>query len=97
MEHATGVSLHEKWSTMDVSDRLRCVGAIVVKLKEVVGIDFTVYGSLFFADMPYLATRKLPFDAKFRTGPHCGARYWNCNISQPRYYHDIKPNQGPCK
>ncbi|KAH8707034.1 hypothetical protein GQ44DRAFT_691782 [Phaeosphaeriaceae sp. PMI808] len=21
--------------------------------------------------------------------------YWNCNVGQPRYYHDVKPNQGP--
>jgi hypothetical protein len=29
-------------------------------------------------------------------GPHCGAIYWNCNATQPRFYHYVKPNQGPC-
>jgi hypothetical protein len=28
---------------------------------------------------------------------HCGAVYWNCNVGQPRYYHNVKPNQGPYK
>lgn len=97
MEHATGVSLHEKWPNMTVTEQLRCIAAISQKMKELADLDFPAYGSLYFADTPLVATQKLPLDQKFSIGPHCGATYWNCNVEQPRYFHDVKPNQGPCK
>jgi hypothetical protein len=82
---------------MDVGDQLRCIAAITRKLKEVANLDFRAYGSLYFANTPHFDAQKLSSDPEFGLGPHCGPMYWNCNISQPRYYHDIKPNQGPCK
>jgi hypothetical protein len=97
MEHAPGIPLHEKWPAMDVSDQIRCIEAICQKLKEVVDLDFPAYGSLYFAETPYLPTSKLILNKEFCIGPHCGAMYSNCNAGQPRYYHDVKPNQGPCK
>lgn len=97
MEHASGISLHEKWPTMDVSDQIRCIEAICRKLKEIVELQFPAYGSLYFADTPYLPPSQLVLNREFCIGPHCGAMYWNCNIGQPRYYHDVNPNQGPCK
>jgi aminoglycoside phosphotransferase (APT) family kinase protein len=53
MEHASGIPLHEKWPTMDVTDQIRCIEAICQKLKEVVDLDFPAYGSLYFAETPY--------------------------------------------
>ncbi|KAF2762597.1 hypothetical protein EJ05DRAFT_491012 [Pseudovirgaria hyperparasitica] len=95
MEHAPGVSLHEKWQSMDVSDQIKCIRAIFEKLRELVDLDFQAYGSLYFADTPYIAAQKLPFDQEFAIGPHCGAIYWDCNVGQPRYFHDVHPNRGP--
>jgi hypothetical protein len=97
MEHASGISLHEKWPIMNVSDQIRCIGAICQKLKEIVDLNIPAYGSLYFVGTPYLRTSKVPLNQEFCIGPHCGAMYWNCNVGQPRYYHDVKPNQGPCK
>ncbi|KAH9862723.1 hypothetical protein J1614_010816 [Plenodomus biglobosus] len=95
MEHASGIPLHERWPTMDVSDQIRCIEAICQKLKGIVDLNFPAYGSLYFAETPYLPNSKVSLNRKFCIGPHCGAMYWNCNVGQPRYYHVVKPNQGP--
>jgi aminoglycoside phosphotransferase (APT) family kinase protein len=97
MEYASGIPLHKKWPTMDVSDQIRCIKAICQKLKEIVDLDFPAYGSLYFAETPYLPNSKLTLNREFCIGPHCGTMYWNCNVGKPRYCHDVKPNQGPCK
>ncbi|KAH7081224.1 kinase-like domain-containing protein [Paraphoma chrysanthemicola] len=95
MEHAPGISLHERWPTMGIGDQIRCIQSISQKLKELVDLDFPAYGSLYFANTPYIATQKVPFDQDFSIGPHCGAMFWDCNIGQPRYSHDVDLNQGP--
>lgn len=97
MEHAPGIPLHERWPSMGVGDQTRCVQAICQKLKDLVDLTFPAYGSLCFANSPYLTATELPSDPAFCIGPHCGAMYWDCNVGQPRYYHNINPNQGPCK
>lgn len=95
MEHAPGILLHQKWPTMDVSDQIKCIAAIYEKLKEIVDLNFPAYGSLYFSRTPDITASKLPLDQEFCIGPHCGAIYWNCNVGRPRYYHNVKPNQGP--
>ena len=97
MEHALGSPLHQKWPTMDVSDQIRCIEAVYKNLKEVADLKFPGYGSLYFADTPYVTTSKLSLDQEFCIGPHCGSIHWNCNVGQPRCYHNVNPNQGPCK
>jgi hypothetical protein len=84
MDHAPGVCLHQRWHTMEVGEQLWCIVAIYSKLKEVANPRFPAYGSLYFADKLYVASSKLPVDEDICIGPHCGARYWNCNIGQPR-------------
>lgn len=96
MEHASGIPLHEKWPHMDVVDQIKCIEAICQKLKEIVDLTFPAYGSLYFAKTPYLPHSKLPLSKEFCIGPHCGSMYWECNTAQPKYYHNVKPNQGPC-
>ncbi|KAF1960178.1 hypothetical protein CC80DRAFT_465850 [Byssothecium circinans] len=95
MEHALGIPLHQKWPTMDGSDQVWCIEALCRKLKEVVDLQFPGYGSLYFADTTYITASKLPLDQEFCIGPHCGSMYWNCNVKQPKYYHEVGPNQGP--
>lgn len=97
MEHASGIPLHQKWLTMDVGDQIRCIEAICRKLKEAVDLNFPTYGSLYLAGTPYLTASKVSLNQEFCIGPHCGAMYWDCNVGQHRYYHDVNPNQGPCK
>lgn len=97
MEHAPGISLHEKWPTMCVRDQIRCVQGISRKLEELVDLNFPAYGSLYFTDAPCIAAQKLPFNQEFSLGPHCGAMYWDCHVGQSKYCHDVEPNQGPCE
>ncbi|KAH6611660.1 kinase-like domain-containing protein [Boeremia exigua] len=96
MEHAPGISLHEKWPTMSLHDQIQCIQAIIQKLEEVVDLDFQAYGSLCFADISYIAASKLlPLDQEFTIGPHCGARFWDNHVGQSRYSHNVDSNQGP--
>lgn len=96
MEHAEGVPLHQIWHTMDVTTQIGCIEAIQKNLKQVVDLEFPAYGSIYFADKTNIATSGPSLGHGFSIGPHCGAMYWNCNAAQPRYYHQVKPNQGPC-
>jgi hypothetical protein len=82
---------------MDVDQQIKCIKAICKQLKEVVDLEFPGYGSLYFADAPYISASKISLDQEFGIGPHCGSVYWNCNARQPRHYHEVDPNQGPCK
>jgi hypothetical protein len=97
MEHAAGVQLHQRWPDMSGDQQIRCIDAIYRKVKEMVDVKFPAYGSLYFVDAPLNSASKQPLDQKFCIGPHCGAMYWNCNVGESRYYHNTKPNQGPCK
>lgn len=97
MEHAAGIQLHQKWPTMSISQQIRCIEAIYRKLKEVVDIKFPAYGSVYFADNSLDSAYKRPLNENFSVGPHCGTRYWDCNVGESRYYDSRKPNQGPCK
>lgn len=97
MEHAAGVQLHQRWPTMDLSERLHCIRNIFLTLKDLAKLKFSTYGSLYLADAPLLSGLKLAEDPEFCIGPHCGTMFWDCNPGQPMWYHDIEPNQGPCK
>lgn len=91
MEHAAGTQLHQKWPTMTIGQQIRYIDAIYRKLKEVVDIKFTAYGSLYFADSSLDSKYRRPLNQSFSVGPHCGARYWDCNVGESRYYHNAKP------
>lgn len=96
MEHAPGVPLLDKWPTMSVGEQLRCVHSILYKLRELANLDFPAYGSLYFTDTPYIS-RMIPLNKEVSIGPHCGNIYWDCSPGQPKYFHNVKPNQGPCE
>ena len=97
MEHAAGVQLHQKWPVMAGDQQIRCIDAIYRKVKEIVDIEFSAYGSLYFVDSTLNPASKLPLNQEICVGPHCGPRYWNCNVGESRYYHNTGPNRGPCK
>lgn len=97
MEHAVGVQLHQKWPTMSGEQQIACIQAISTNIQQIAAIKFPAYGSLYFAEIPIDSTSKVPLAQGFCVGPHCGTRYWDCNIGEARYYISIKPNRGPCK
>ena len=97
MEHAGGTQLHARWSTMSPHQHMLCVKQVALMMTEMGRLPFPVYGSLYFADAPIDPKSKFKFTEGFCVGPHCGARYWNCNAGEDRFYEEIPPNRGPCK
>lgn len=97
MEHAAGVQLHERWQDMAGDQKVRCINSIYKKVKEMTDLEFPALGSLYFADNLPDSSTKQPLDGGFCIGPNCEPRYWDCNVGEPRYYHNTKPNPGPCK
>lgn len=59
MEHAPGVQLRQKLLPMDVSDQFSCIDATYRTLKGIEDLEFPAYGSLYFADTPYIAASAL--------------------------------------
>lgn len=96
MEHVRGIQLADAWSRMDGQQRVRCVGSICQQMREIVNIDFPVYGSLYHADAPIATASKVALDHRFCIGPHCGAMYWDCDPNEPRNYEEVTANRGPC-
>ena len=97
MEHASGVCLASKWHEMTEVQRTLCMKPIYQKMKEAANLAFPAYGSIYRTDTPYIKGSTIPLDSDFCIGPSCDDLYWNCSPASPKYYHDIKPNRGPCK
>lgn len=96
MEHATGVPLHEKWHKMTGDQQVRCIDAIYRTIKEVVGLEFPAFGSIYFDNALGYASKQ-PLADGFCVGPHCGTRYWDTHVGERRYYYYANRNIGPCK
>ncbi|KAL2855722.1 kinase-like domain-containing protein [Aspergillus pseudodeflectus] len=96
MEHASGVPLIEKWNTLAGDQKVNCIASINKAMKEVSDLQYPAYGSIYFDDL-LDSTDKEPLDTGFCIGPHCSTRYWDTNIGESRYYHNVKPNHGPWK
>ncbi|KAF2868380.1 hypothetical protein BDV95DRAFT_621421 [Massariosphaeria phaeospora] len=95
MEHARGVQLHDKWSSMTPHQHMLCVKITTFMMTEMAKLPFPVYGSLYFADAPIDPNLKVAFAEGFCIGPHCATRYWDCNAGQARFYEERLPNRGP--
>lgn len=95
MEHVEGVQLAQVWSMMTGDQRIRCIGTIFQHLKQVANMTFPAYGSLYYANIPLESSCKIPLDQDYCIGPHCGAMYWGCRPSEPRYYQNVESNHGP--
>jgi len=65
--------------------------------KEMVDLDFPAYGSLYLKGDLTRSEHFIPLEDGFCIGPHCGSMFWDCNVGQPRYYHNSSPNRGPCE
>lgn len=97
MEHAPGVQLHGKWSSMNPHQHILCVKNVSFAVAEMAKLPFPAYGSLYFADAPIDLKSKIEFAEGFCIGPCCNTQYWDCNVTEPRFYEERLPNRGPCK
>ena len=96
MEHAVGVQLHQKWPTMSGEQKIDCIRAIFTNIQQITALKFPAYGSLYFTNFHIDSASMVPLSKEFCVGPHCGTRYWDCNVGEARYYTSMKPNRGPC-
>lgn len=97
MEHAPGVCLSLKWPDMTEIQRAMVMKPIYQNLKEAANLEFSAYGSLYLANTPHIKDSAIPLDPNFCIGPNCETMYWDCEPTEPRYYHAVSRNQGPCK
>ena len=96
MEHADGVQLNLMWPSMNRSQRIECIKNIYRTIRQIDDLRFPAYGSLYTADAPVNSTT-VSLDSQYRIGPHCGVRYWGCNVGEQRFAHNAQPNRGPCR
>ncbi|EEQ34498.1 conserved hypothetical protein [Microsporum canis CBS 113480] len=72
MEHASGVLLQDAWVDMPPDKKIKCIGSICTSILPITTLDLPAYGSLYFADAPFLDTSsKQTLDIKHCIGPHC--------------------------
>ncbi|OQD73295.1 hypothetical protein PENDEC_c016G05910 [Penicillium decumbens] len=91
-EYPVGTNLHWKWPDMTDDQRVKCIENIYRILKEVVDLEFPVYGNIYFANTLTYPTHVL--DDEFCIGPHCGDRYWGCGTTK-FYHHHGSPTREP--
>lgn len=97
MEKVTGVPLFEKWNGMTQSDRIKVVDQIAEMEKQLDGLEFPAYGSLFLReDVPgglksYPLPPKLDPEGLFCVGPDCSRIWRNEDLSK------VKVDTGPCE
>lgn len=95
MEHVHGIQLQQTWPHMSGDEKVKCIDAIYRKLKDVAGIEFPAYGSLYFRNSLPGSFLTIPIQDKFCIGPHCSTRYWNCENG--RSERQRASNHGPCE
>jgi hypothetical protein len=88
MEYASGVPLIQKWDGMAGDQKVNCIRSVNKAMKKVSGLQFPAYGSIYLADL-LDSTDKEPLDTGFCIGPHCGTRYWDVDVREAKYYHNM--------
>lgn len=97
MKYAPGVSLQERWPTMNTVEKIRCVERLSRYTKELAALKFPAFGSLYFSNSSLSGKEVIDIGPSFCIGYHCGTDYWPCIPTEPRYYGGRPPNHGPCK
>lgn len=97
MKHALGVSLQEKWATMDTVQKIRCIERLTRYEKELAALKFPAFGSLYSSGSFTRGEEVIHIGSSFCIGPDCGTDYWPCVPREQRYYETRPPNRGPCK
>lgn len=96
MEHAQGVQLHGRWSSMNAHQHMLAVKALGTTAKELASLDFPAYDCLYTTDVRLPGSSLIPLSDGFCIGPHCGPRHWPCDPGDERSYERRLPNRGPC-
>lgn len=78
---------------------MKCIKSILSNILKMSELEFPAYGSLYFSTATFLGASPVQRvnDPMYCIGPHCGHKYWDCNVGEPRYYAFGAPNRGPCK
>ncbi|RDW64359.1 uncharacterized protein DSM5745_09770 [Aspergillus mulundensis] len=85
MEKIGGVALAETWATMSTLQRYKVIDQVVQVEKELAGIAFPAYGSLFLRESLPAAIRQYPLppeldpEGLFCIGPSCKRTWWHGN------------------
>ncbi|KAF2452260.1 kinase-like domain-containing protein [Lineolata rhizophorae] len=95
MEHASGVQLHGKWSSMSTHQHMLCVKSLATLVKEMMTLNFPAFGSIYFADAPIEPAIKIRLAEGFCIGPHCGAPVWPCSPVELSLYGEKMSRRGP--
>ncbi|QKX58871.1 uncharacterized protein TRUGW13939_05999 [Talaromyces rugulosus] len=96
-EHVPGVQLHQIWPKMNSEQHMLCTKALSLAMRDMASLKFPAYGSLYFSDGPLESHLKIPFEAGFCVGPHCGPVYWNRGPGELDMYGGPSSNCGPWK
>ncbi|KAI9669662.1 MAG: hypothetical protein M1831_007358 [Alyxoria varia] len=94
-EHVEGAQLHQRWPSIAGGDKIRFVKSFCRMAKEMVDLEFPVYGSLYLRGNLTSSEHFVPLNDEFCIRPHCGPMFWDCNVGQARFYHNLAPNRGP--
>ncbi|PWY89845.1 phosphotransferase family protein [Aspergillus heteromorphus CBS 117.55] len=95
MERIRGIALSERWDAMNTLDRYKIIDQIIKMEKELEGLKFPAYGSLYMRASTvhrtnrYLLPSDLDPEGLFYIGPLCSRAKWNGGLST------TKRNNGP--
>jgi hypothetical protein len=76
-----------------------CTKAISLHIKELAGIYFPAFGSLYFSNSPVDQLKKVILDfGRFGIRPSCSPSfYWNCSPGELELYGGPSPDCGSCE
>ena len=99
MDHMAGVPLLQVWQHMRGEQHIQFIRNFGKLMSKMGSLAFPAYGSLYFSDTSLVSEPLSKIDLRngFGIGPHCGTNFWDCSVSEAKYYQFAKPNRGPCK
>ncbi|KAF2876910.1 hypothetical protein BDV95DRAFT_133461 [Massariosphaeria phaeospora] len=96
MEHTSGVQLSQKWETMSIEQKAKCIQSVHEKLKPMVDLEFPAYGRIYETTHAVNTNMQaIPIDQDFCVGQDCSPMYWDGAVGCERFYHQVRPNRGP--
>ncbi|KAJ5690116.1 hypothetical protein N7462_004508 [Penicillium macrosclerotiorum] len=97
-QYAEGIQLNQAWPSMDSVQHQHVSKNISYYMQEMANLDFPAFGSIYFHDAPFDASKKIALDdSRFCIGPACLKTFWNCSPGELELYGGPSPNCGPWK
>lgn len=100
LEKIDGIPLSDKWNSASDIDRYKIIERIVEMERELTGLHFPAYGSLYLRDsLPQGSSRclldsSLDPSESFCIGPSCSRSWWESSLSDTT---GRGPERGPCQ